>query len=317
MARPLRIQYPGAFYHVASRGNERKDIFKSRRDREKFCEYLESAISRYGAVVHAYCLMGNHYHLLLETPEGNLSQVMRHINGAYTTYFNVKRKRVGHLFQGRYKAILVEADEYALELSRYIHLNPVRAGMVERPGQYEWSSYNDYVRPTLGHDWLCRELIWGLLGGKPAKKNAKYKSFVEQALIRASESPFRDVVASSLLGSTAFINEIAAQHLEEESDERNLPDLKQLVRQPSIAEIRAVVERRFADNGAQGRRVGLYCCRQYSRRSLVQIGAEYGISDAGASAAGKRVAERLKVDEGLRDVLREIERELGLLKVEI
>src|SRR5664279_5311548 len=103
MARPLRIEYPGAFYHVTSRGNEQKDIFRSRKDREKFLGYLESAKERYGAVIHAFCLMNNHYHLLLETPDGNLSQIMRHINGAYTTYFNIKRKRFGHLFQGRYK----------------------------------------------------------------------------------------------------------------------------------------------------------------------------------------------------------------------
>ena len=108
MARPLRIQYPGAFYHVTSRGNERKKVFKSQRDREKFLEYLESSTQRYDAVIHAYCLMDNHYHLLLETPLGNLSQIMQHINGAYTTYFNVKRKRSGHLFQGRYKAILID-----------------------------------------------------------------------------------------------------------------------------------------------------------------------------------------------------------------
>ena len=110
MARPLRIEYPGAFYHVTSRGNEQKDIFRSRKDREKFLSYLESAKERYGAAIHTFCLMNNHYHLLLETPAGNLSQIMRHINGAYTTYFNVKRKRSGHLFQGRYKAILVDAD---------------------------------------------------------------------------------------------------------------------------------------------------------------------------------------------------------------
>ena len=136
MARPLRIEYPGALYHVTSRGNEQKDVFKSRRDREQFLSYLESAAERYGAVIHVWCLMSNHYHLLLETPKGNLSQIMRHINGAYTTYFNVKRKRAGHLFQGRYKAILVDADAYVAELSRYIHLNPVRAGMVKKAEEY-------------------------------------------------------------------------------------------------------------------------------------------------------------------------------------
>lgn len=242
---------------------------------------------------------------------------MRHINGAYTTYFNVKRKRAGHLFQGRYKAILVEADEYALELSRYIHLNPVRAGMVERPEHYEWSSFNDYVQPNLKHDWLCRELIWGLLGSASAKKSARYASFVEQALNRVSESPFRNIVASSLLGSTTFVNEITVRHLEEVTDERNQPALKQLVKPPEVAEIRAVVEKRLVGNKAEARRLGLYCCRQYSRRSLAQIGKEYGISDAGVSAAAKRISERLKVDEKLSRVLREVESELGVLKVEI
>jgi len=131
MARQLRIEFPGAFYHVTARGNERKAVFKSIKDREKFYSYLESASNRYGAVIHAYCLMDNHCHILIETPLGNLSKIMQHINSAYTTYFNIKRERSGHLFQGRYKSILVEVDEYAKELSRYIHLNPVRAKMVD------------------------------------------------------------------------------------------------------------------------------------------------------------------------------------------
>jgi len=118
MARPLRIEYPGAFYHITARGNERKHIFKSSKDREKFLSCLASAAERYQAVIHVYCLMTNHYHLLIETPSGNLSQIMRHMNGAYATYFNTKRRRGGHLLQGRYKAILVEAGEYAEELSR-------------------------------------------------------------------------------------------------------------------------------------------------------------------------------------------------------
>jgi len=107
VAGPLRIEYPGAFYHVTARGNEKKDIFKSQKDRGKFLSYLESVTARYGAVIHANCLMSNHYHLLLETPRGNLSQIMQYINSSYTTYYNVKRKRAGHLLHGRYKAILV------------------------------------------------------------------------------------------------------------------------------------------------------------------------------------------------------------------
>jgi len=158
MTRPLRIEYPGAFYHITSRGNERKDIFKSLRDMEKFLSYLESATKRYGAVIHAYCLMDTHYHLFIETPLGNLSKIIHHINGAYTNYYNKKRERTGHLFQGRYKAILVEADEYAKELSRYIHLNPVRAGMVDNPEEYIWSSYRYYISNEKTPEWLKRDL---------------------------------------------------------------------------------------------------------------------------------------------------------------
>ena len=164
MGRPLRIEYPGAFYHVTARGNEQREIYKSIADRERFLGYLASATERYGAAVHVWCLMTNHYHLLMETPEGNLSRIMRHINGAYTNYFNTKRRRAGHLFQGRYKAILVDRDAYALELSRYIHLNPIRAGMSQRPEEYVWSSYRNYAGQQVAPGWLRREGILRITG---------------------------------------------------------------------------------------------------------------------------------------------------------
>ena len=168
MARPLRITYPGAFYHITSRGNERKEIFKSLADREKFLFYLESATRRYDAMIHVYCLMSNHYHLLLETPSGNLSQILRHVNGAYTTYFNTKRQRSGHLLQGRFKAILVDMDEYSKEHSRYIHLNPHRAKMIDNLEQYRWSSYLDYIGTRKPPAWLERNFILGYVGKKPS-----------------------------------------------------------------------------------------------------------------------------------------------------
>src|SRR3989338_416655 len=164
MARPLRIEYTGAFYHITSRGNERKNIFTNEYDFKKFLEYLEAANKRYRAVIHIYCLMSNHYHLLIETPLGNLSQIMRHINGSYTTYFNTKRQRAGHLFQGRYKAILVDADEYAEGLSRYIHLNPVRAGIVTKPEEYDWSSYQCYIGRKKIPSCLKVDFILGYFG---------------------------------------------------------------------------------------------------------------------------------------------------------
>ncbi len=178
MARPLRINYPGAFCHVTSRGNEQRNVFRSKRDREKFYKYLGSATQRYDAVVHVLCLMDNHFHLLVETPSGNLPQIMRHINGAYTTYFNRKRARSGHLFQGRYKAILVDMGEYAKELSRYIHLNPVRAEMVETPAEYEWSSYQFFIGVQKPPKWLFRDFIFGYFGGKVSIAEKGYRKFI-------------------------------------------------------------------------------------------------------------------------------------------
>ena len=173
-------------------------MFKSQKDREKFLSYVESAGVRYGAVVHTWWLMSNHYHLLLETPSGNRSQIMRYINGAYTTYVNVKRKRAGHLFQGRYKAILVEADAYALELSRYIHLNPVRAGMVARPEQYQWSSYRSYIGQCTTPEWLKTDFILGYFGRNAPEAKDRYRRFVEDLLKGKYESPLNATVASTV-----------------------------------------------------------------------------------------------------------------------
>lgn len=128
MARPLRLVYPGALYHITARGNERKEIFRSDDDRSAFLSILAQAVERYRLILHAYVLMSNHYHLLLETEEGNLPLAIRHLNGLYTGYFNRSHRRVGHLFQGRYKAILIEKESYLLELSRYIHLNERKKG---------------------------------------------------------------------------------------------------------------------------------------------------------------------------------------------
>ena len=141
MVRPLRIEYEGALYHVTSRGNAGGDIFVDDKDRTRFLETFSEVVERYRFIIHAYCLMSNHYHVMVETPQGNLSAGMRQLNGVYTQRFNVHRGSRGHLMQGRYKAFLVEKESYLLELSRYIVLNPVRAGKVASPHQWAWSSY--------------------------------------------------------------------------------------------------------------------------------------------------------------------------------
>ena len=139
MARPLRIEFPGAVYHVTSRGNERKAVFRDDQDRKMFLDTLKGVTLRYNWLCHAYCLMENHYHLLIDTPDGNLSIGMRQLNGIYTQRFNKRHGRVGHLFQGRFKAVLVRKDSHLLEACRYVVLNPVRAGRVQRPEEWIWS----------------------------------------------------------------------------------------------------------------------------------------------------------------------------------
>ena len=302
MARPLRIEYPGAFYHVTSRGNERKAIFKNQRDREKFLSYLESAVVRYGAVIHAYCLMSNHYHLLLETPAGNLSRIMRHVNGAYTTYFNVKRGRAGHLFQGRYKAILVEADEYATELSRYLHLNPVRAGMISRPEEHQWSSYRYYIGQGEAPEWLKTDFLLDYFGGGSVQAKTGYRKFVEALLENEYDSPLKGVVASTVLGSPAFVAEVTERNLGEHWDDRNLPAAKELMPRPTLDEIIAKVEVEAA-NEKLLRHISIYCCQKYSGAKLKEIGERFGISDAAVSQASRRLALRAGKDQQLKQAI--------------
>src|SRR5512136_2815332 len=141
MARPLRIQYPGAFYYITGKGSEERRIFLSSADYEKFKEYLLEAQRKFHVVVHCYVLLGNEYQLIAETREANLSRFMHHLAGNYTTYFNTRRRITGHLFQGRFKAILIEEKSLLLELTRYMHLNPVRARLVKKAGEYKHSSY--------------------------------------------------------------------------------------------------------------------------------------------------------------------------------
>jgi putative transposase len=314
MARPLRIAYPGAFYHVTSRGNERKAVFKSQRDREKFLAYLESATYRYSAVIHSYCLMDNHYHLLMETPDGNLPEIMRHINGAYTTYFNVKRARSGHLFQGRYKAILVEIDEYAKELSRYIHLNPVRADMSARPEEYKWSSYRSYIGECEPPDWLCRDFILKYFGEDQRVSEKKYRRFVSALIAMQYDSPLGAVVGSTLLGSDGFIDSIKEKYLYRRTPDKNVPALKELTRQPSrrpsIRQINKLVDTVYWKDPALPRGAKIYLCKKHSGQRLKKIGAGFSISESGVCQASRRFEERINQDRGLEMEVKKIENKL-------
>jgi len=308
MARPLRIAFPGAFYHITARGNERKAVFKSKQDRERFLEYLETATERYQAVIHAYCLMGNHYHLLLETPAGNLSQIMHHINGAYTTYFNVKRARNGHLFQGRYKAIVVEKDEYAKELSRYIHLNPVRAKMVLTPEQYAWTSYRFYIGKEKVPPWLQRKFILGYFGRSIRAAQKGYEKFVSQLVDKEYESPLKDVFGSALLGSHAFIDYIKKDFISSRKPDRNVPALKQLASQETIPDICQTVESVLGDTPRLSRKVQIFLCRKHTTAGLAVIGDRFGIGDSAVAQSYSRFLKEIKTDRRLRRQVDKIEK---------
>jgi len=206
MARPLRIEFAGALYHVTSRGNGREDIYLDDSDRELFMVVLGEACSLFNWTVHAWCLMSNHYHLLVETPDSNLSRGMRYLNGVYTQRFNRTHSHVGHLFQGRFKAILVEKEAYLLELARYVVLNPVRAGMVESAEQWSWSSYPAMVGLSGCPEWFDREWLLGNFGESNRSAVRQYMRFVEDGVLQSS--PWSMLKNQIYLGSDRFVEKV-------------------------------------------------------------------------------------------------------------
>ena len=205
MARPLRLEFAGAVYHVTSRGDRREDIFLDDDDRREWLAVLALVCDRFNWVVHAYCQMTNHYHLLVETVDGNLSKGMRQLNGLYTQRVNRRHGLVGHLFQGRYKAILVQKEAHLLELSRYVVLNPVRAGMVESPEDWAWSSYPFVISDSFAPEWLGTDWLLGQFGTQRAAARRAYKKFVLQG--RGLPSPLLATKHQLLLGDDAFIKQ--------------------------------------------------------------------------------------------------------------
>lgn len=245
MARPLRVEYPGAFYHVINRGNAGENLFKGIRDREKFLEYLETAIERFSLKIYTYCLMTNHFHVLLETQLPNLSQAIQWVNVSYAGYFNRKYQRNGHLFQGRFKSILVDADEYLKQLSRYIHLNPVRANLVEHPDEYKWSSYSTITGKTKEPAWLESAWLLSQFGTKRKQAITNYKKFVEEANTKDLKNPAKDLSGGFILGSPDFVIWIKETFLSTRSDENEIPQLRELKPRINIDQIVEAVCREF------------------------------------------------------------------------
>ena len=244
MARPLRIEFPGALYHVTSRGNASQRVFRDDEDRELFLATLAWVVERFGWRCHAYCLMDNHIHLLIDTPQPNLSRGMRQLNGVYTQRFNRRHRKVGHLFQGRFKAILVEKEGYLLELARYIVLNPVRAKMVKTPERYPWSSYQPMlglapVPPALAIEWVLDQF-----SRTRATARRRYAKFVHDGI--GVPGPWEEVKGQVLLGSEAFIERLAPQL--QECSTREIPKRQRLVHRPSLRTLLAGMDSKTARN---------------------------------------------------------------------
>ena len=231
MARSLRIEYNGALYHITSRGNKKENIFISDADRFLFLTILDEVCNRCRWLCYSYCLMDNHYHLLIETPEGNISKGMRLLNGMYTQRFNRFHSRVGHVFQGRFKGILVEKENYLLELSRYIVLNPVRANMVATASDWLWSSYRATICDVQSPKWLSSHLLLALFSSDVLIGIKKFQEYVALGILR--ESPWHQLKQQIYMGSTNFVTSMQAK-IDQKQDLSNVPKSHYLVQPESL-----------------------------------------------------------------------------------
>ena len=297
MARPLRIEYQGAHYHVTTRGNERKAIFRDALDRRKFLELIGRAVEQFDIRVHAYVLMDNHYHLLVETRRVGLNRALRYLNGVYTQSFNRRHRRVGHLFQGRYKAILVEKESYLLELSRYIHLNPWRMKGSIDPIKYPWSSLGIYLGTRPVPPWFTDKDVLSHFGSKGKRG---YREFVEDGIRGGIRTPWEDVRGQAVMGSEGFIEEVVRKQGGEKVKKAEIARRREIVGHKPEA-IMAAVGKYYGIRAeeikgrgwryTEARYVASYLMRRYGLLGLREIGERVGLHFSAVGNAVQRVAD--------------------------
>lgn len=276
MARPLRIEYAGALYHVTSRGNAQADIYQQDADRNEFLSLLSQTCVKFHWRCHAYCLMGNHYHLLIETLQPTLSKGMRFLNGVYAQRFNKCHLRVGHLLQGRFKSILVQNDTYLLELARYVVLNPVRARMVHNAVAWPWSSYRATAGLSYPLEGLSCDSVLAYFGKDRLTAVAGYQDFVSRGMNQPS--PWAQLKNQIYLGSDAFVNE-AIQRIEEPEFPQEIPKLHKLAARQALN----TYQRKHA-----GRDVAMNAAYQSGHYSMAEIGRHFGVGRSTVARALKR-----------------------------
>jgi putative transposase len=333
MARPLRIEYPGAWYHVTSRGGERAEIFRDDRDRKRFLEALQESVEIFKVEVHCYVLMSNHFHFLLRTPEANLCRFMHRFNTAYTGYFTLRHHRPGHLYQGRYKAILVDADDYLLELSRYVHLNPVRIKKYEGlplPEKrrmlegYQWSSFPSYIGLKRREVFVTYGDVLRFMGGDTREARERYKDFVIQGLARGCDKVLEEAKAGAILGGDRFVDWVRKTFIGiKELAHRDFPDARALDRVVPVKEIALAVSRDYGvtseevesswSKWREARQVLMELSYRlnYRKKSLRELGHELGgIGGDSIAHSRAKLRIRLRKDKSLLKRIERLERNL-------
>jgi REP-associated tyrosine transposase len=321
MSRPLRIEFPGAYYHLMNRGRGREVIYKARGDYQRFLELLEETCRMWAIRVHAYCLLPNHYHLLIETPQGNLSRVMRHLDGIYTQRHNRAHRTDGPLFRGRYKAILIDADSYLLQLVRYIHLNPVEAHLVKEPEGYSWSSHRRYLGRGKGIDGLVSDEVLGRFHTKRVLAVEGYRRFIREGMDESTREVFGRRKWPAMWGSRRFMDEVKKRLRGKEGYE--IPQLKKSRPRVSLKQIEEMICQLYATTRAQistkrrghwnePRNVALYLGRTMGGYTLKELGERWGgLRYSSTSAMIVSVKKALVENSAVRKRINRIEH--GLL----
>jgi putative transposase len=296
VARPLRVEFEGALYHLTGRGNARQKVFADQADCTKFVQLLIESLERYDVVLHGYVLMGNHYHLIAETRRSNLGRWMHWLTTAYTVYFNRRHRRAGHLFQGRYKSIVVEAEGYLLSLSRYVHLNPVRGQVIGRGDPVErrkrlrdwrWSSYRGYSGLAKPERWVSQERVLGEFGGAQRERFLRYRQFVEEGLVREIDNPLEAVKWQAVLGREDFLQRLKDRlKSRQERQHREVPALRKLRARPQAQSILECVAKAYrctkaellkrGERGNEARAAAMIMVWDCCGMSLREIGELFG-----------------------------------------
>jgi putative transposase len=307
-------------YHVTCRGNERRNIFADDPDRSTFLNKLRTSIGIYEVRVHAYVLMSNHFHMIVETPKRNLSEFMRHFNISYTAGYNRRHNRVGHLYQGRFKAIVIDADNYLLELSRYVHLNPVRlrsyksrdgGEKIKDAERYRWSSLAGYLNTSKRQSWITYESVLSYVG----ESRSKDREFVIQGIREGYDTPWEEVKGQAVLGGEDFVERIK-ERMKNLGSRREQPGVRQLEAMDPAAVLKKVARYfQIPESQLTGKRTGrrdergmaLELMYRLGGTSQARIGGLMGLDYMAVSRERKRLRDRIESDKRLRKRLREIE----------